>query len=169
MPDYQKGKIYKIWDDNYTKCYIESTVENLSKRMTKHRDKYKQYLQKQKFNNTSFRLFEEFGIGSCNIELLELYPCSCKSEEETREGHHIRTEECLNRKAMGRSKKEHYRVIMKPYEHRGKNTETEQKNTNMKWTKSLKKRKRRNYNWTSQGKTTMRMWLLHIRYEYGIP
>ena len=109
MPDYQKGKIYKTWDDNYTKCYIGSTVEDLSKRMTKHRDKYKQYLQKRTFNNTAFKLFEEFGIESCKIELLELYPCSCKSELEAREGHHIRNDECVNRRVMGRSKKEHYR------------------------------------------------------------
>ena len=80
MPDYQKGKTYKIWDDNCTKCYIGSTAEDLSKRMTKHSDKYKQYLQKRTFNNTAFKLFEEFGIENCKIELLELYPCSGKSE-----------------------------------------------------------------------------------------
>ena len=22
MPDYQKSKIYKIWDNNYTECYV---------------------------------------------------------------------------------------------------------------------------------------------------
>ena len=39
--NYQNGKIYKIWDNAYTKCYIGSTVETLASRMTKHRDKYK--------------------------------------------------------------------------------------------------------------------------------
>ena len=109
MPDYQKGKIYRIWDKNFTKCYIGSTVEELSKRMTKHRDKYKSYLQKATYFNTAFKLFEEFGIDNCKIELLESYPCNNRSEIEAREGHHIRNEECVNRKIMGRSKQEHYR------------------------------------------------------------
>ena len=114
MPDYQKGKIYRIWDNNYNKCYIGSTTEELAKRMTKHRDKYRQYLQKNSYNNTAFRLFDEFGIENCKIELLELFPCNSKSELEAREGQHIRNEDCVNRKIMGRSRQDYYK---ENYEH----------------------------------------------------
>ena len=31
MPDYQKGKIYKIWDKSYTECYVGSTIQDLCK------------------------------------------------------------------------------------------------------------------------------------------
>lgn len=40
MPDYSKGQIYKIVDNGFNKCYIGSTVETLSKRMTHHRYHY---------------------------------------------------------------------------------------------------------------------------------
>ena len=46
MVDYSKGKIYKIWDNLYTICYVGSTTQPLSKRMVKHRCDYKRYLQK---------------------------------------------------------------------------------------------------------------------------
>ena len=39
MLDYREGEIYKIWDNMFSKCYMGSTCESLSKRMTKHRDK----------------------------------------------------------------------------------------------------------------------------------
>ena len=48
MPDYQKSKIYKIWDNNYTECYVGSTTLDLSVRMAEHRKFYKQYLEGKK-------------------------------------------------------------------------------------------------------------------------
>ena len=108
MPDYQNGKIYAIWDSKYTKCYVGSTVEELSKRMTKHRDKYKQYLQNSGNFNTAFHLFNEFGIEDCRIELMEMYPCDNKAQLEAREGHHIRNTTCVNRKILGRTKKQYH-------------------------------------------------------------
>ena len=36
---YQNGKIYKITDIAYNKCYIGSTTEGLSLRMARHRQK----------------------------------------------------------------------------------------------------------------------------------
>ena len=38
---YKHGKIYKITDVGYNKCYIGSTCESLSQRMTRHRSNYK--------------------------------------------------------------------------------------------------------------------------------
>ena len=104
MRDYSNGKIYKIWDINYNKCYIGSTVEQLSSRMTKHRAKYKQYVNAKYPLTNSFLSFDEFGIDNCKIELVELFPCKSKAELETREGFHIRNNECVNKNITGRTK-----------------------------------------------------------------
>ena len=44
MSDYSEGKIYKVWDYQYTKCYVGSTVDILYERMNKHKYDYKLYL-----------------------------------------------------------------------------------------------------------------------------
>ena len=41
MNKYQNGKIYKIVDVGYNKCYIGSTTETVSQRMARHRNCYK--------------------------------------------------------------------------------------------------------------------------------
>ena len=77
MNRYEKGKIYKITDVGYNKCYIGSTVETLSRRISRHRTGYRRLLEgKKEGNNTSYSLFEEFGMENCKIELIENYPCS---------------------------------------------------------------------------------------------
>jgi len=43
MLDYSKSRIYKIVSDQIDKIYIGSTVEPLSKRMTKHRSDYRRW------------------------------------------------------------------------------------------------------------------------------
>jgi hypothetical protein len=45
MPNYQNGKIYKIWNNDYTKCYIGSTIIQLTQLMAKHRYEYKLWLK----------------------------------------------------------------------------------------------------------------------------
>ena len=49
MPDYQKGKIYKVWNNSYTKCYIGSTCEELCRRMAQHKRQYKEWIKKQRY------------------------------------------------------------------------------------------------------------------------
>lgn len=107
MPNYQNGKIYKIWDNSYTKCYIGSTVEELSSRMSHHRKDYRKWLLEQKTYVSSFALFDEFGVENCKIELLENYPCSSKAELHAREGHQQRLNECINKRLAGRSQKKY--------------------------------------------------------------
>ena len=41
MNKYHNGKIYKVVDVGYNKCYIGSTTESLSQRMARHRSAYK--------------------------------------------------------------------------------------------------------------------------------
>jgi hypothetical protein len=79
MPDYSKGKIYKIvadTDEEY-KPYVGSTIEELSRRMAGHRGNYKGW-KKGGTNCSSFDLFERFGIENCHIVLLEEYSCDSK-------------------------------------------------------------------------------------------
>ena len=45
---YHNGKIYKIIDIEYNKCYIGSTIEDLNKRMAKHRNFYKKHSEDNK-------------------------------------------------------------------------------------------------------------------------
>ena len=108
MNRYENGKIYKIVDIGYNKCYIGSTCESLSKRMERHRNKYKSYLKGTVEHTRSFYLFDEYDIENCKIELVENYPCISKSELLAREGHHIRNSDCVNKKIAGRSGKQYY-------------------------------------------------------------
>ena len=108
MPDYSQGKIYRIWDNNFTKCYIGSTVQPLSKRMEGHRSDYKKYLKQETRNVRVFHLFDEFGVENCKIELLETYPCNDKEELFAREGHHQRECECVNKQVSGRNQQQYY-------------------------------------------------------------
>ncbi len=105
---YQNGKIYQIVDNAYTKYYIGSTVESLSRRMSHHKTKYKQFLNGDYHYITAFDLFNEFGFHKCKIELVEQYPCKNKEELDAREGFHIRKNECVNKRVEGRSAKEWY-------------------------------------------------------------
>ena len=110
MPDYQKGKIYKVWENSYTKCYIGSTCENLSQRMSSHRSGYKRWNEtgREIYKNSVYELFDEYGVENCKIELLEIYPCQCKEELRAREGVHQKQNDCINKHLAGRTKKGYY-------------------------------------------------------------
>ena len=109
MPDYQKGKIYRVWDRSYNQCYIGSTCESLSQRMSCHRSKYKRYLNSGSSERKAvFDLFDEYGVENCIIELLENFPCYSKAELHAREGLQQRENDCINKLIAGRSKKQYY-------------------------------------------------------------
>ena len=109
MNKYQNGKIYKIVDVGYNKCYIGSTCEALSQRMARHRSNYKRYLQgKHLAHTSSFFGFDEFGIQNCKIEWIEDYPCDNKNELARREGYYIKKSNCVNKIVAGRTSEELY-------------------------------------------------------------
>ena len=83
MPDYQKGKIYKIVSPHTDKIYIGSTTQpRLCQRLALHKGEFKNW-QLGKVNRvTSFDLIE---LGDVEIILLESYPCNSKDELESRE------------------------------------------------------------------------------------
>ena len=98
MPDYQKGKIYKLWSPQGTEdeIYYGSTINELRYRKQGH--KYKSSLCKSK------TLFEKYD--DVRIELIEEYPCNSKAELEKKEGEYIRNNKCLNKVIPDRTIKE---------------------------------------------------------------
>ena len=107
MVNYQNSKIYKIWDNCFTKCYIGSTVERLSKRFARHKENYNRYKNDKYHFVSSFVLFDEFGVENCKIELVENFSCQSKEELFAREGHYIRSCECVNYRIQGRTIQEY--------------------------------------------------------------
>ena len=104
---YRNGKIYKITDIGYNKCYIGSTCEQLCHRMARHRAHYKKKLNgKRRHDLSSYDLFNEYGVENCKIELIEYFPCDTVQELRKREGEHIKNTECVNKCVAGRTKQE---------------------------------------------------------------
>ena len=89
MPDYSKGKIYKLICDDPELIYIGSTTQRyLSNRLSSHHQDYKKGL-----NTSSKKLFE---VGGVKIELIELYPCECKEQLLLRERYWLENTESVN-------------------------------------------------------------------------
>lgn len=106
MPNYNSGKIYKIWSPSHPDdIYIGSTTQPLSKRIGGHRVKYKRYQNGKYPYMTSFKILE---YGDARIELIQ--DCKCERREQllAREGHFIRTLDCVNTVTVGRTRKQHY-------------------------------------------------------------
>ena len=99
MPDYQKGKIYKLWSPQGTEeeIYIGSTCDELRKRKNHHKN--------TNFCNSRI-LFEKYD--DIRIEVLEEYPCNNKNELIKKEGEYIRNNKCLNSHIPTRTAKEWY-------------------------------------------------------------
>ncbi len=99
MPNYQNGKIYKIWSPQgeEDEIYIGSTCDGLYKRKSTHKVN----------NNTcsSKILFEKYT--DVRIELIEKYPCNNKEELLKKEGEHIKNNKCLNKLIAGRTPEEY--------------------------------------------------------------
>ena len=103
----RNGKIYKITDIRYNKCYIGSTCEELCKRMAHHRADFKKFLRGVKVSHVrSYDLFNEYGVENCKIELIEYYKCDTLQELRQREGEHIKNNDCVNKNIAGRTGKE---------------------------------------------------------------
>lgn len=104
--DYKNGKIYSIRSHNTDLIYIGSTCQPLSKRLSKHKSNYKNWLKTGKTQYTSYKIYEL--DDNPYIELIVNYPCSCKDELRREEGKYIRSLECVNRCIEGRTKKQWY-------------------------------------------------------------
>jgi hypothetical protein len=107
MTNYSNGKIYKIECLTTGLIYVGSTTKKyLSERLTAHRGNFNSY--KKGITTaymTSFKILEN---DNYRIDLIEAVNCNSKDELRAREGYHIRTLECVNKKIEGRTDKEYY-------------------------------------------------------------
>jgi len=86
MTMYSRGKVYQVIDlrkpeGSPERCaYVGSTVNSLRKRWSGHRTgrmaQFSMYVQ-------------DYGADNFRIELVELWPCSCKEELRKREQHYM--------------------------------------------------------------------------------
>jgi hypothetical protein len=90
MPNYQKGRIYKIVCNESGLIYIGSTVQGLAQRMAEHRHRFRNNI----LECSSRRVLEN---NNYTVTLLEKYPCNDIEELHTREQFHIdNTQNCIN-------------------------------------------------------------------------
>ena len=88
--DYNNGKLYRIYNPHIEESleYVGSTCQPLlCTRMAIHRYGYKSRRLKMIGGEmSSFKLFDEYGVENCIIELLENCPCADRQELLRREG-----------------------------------------------------------------------------------
>jgi len=95
MPNYLKGKIYKLICDDPELVYYGSTTQKyLSKRLGQHRE-------------LKCSSKEMFLYGNVKIILIENYPCSSRDELVARERWFIENNNCINKRVVGRTTKEY--------------------------------------------------------------
>ena len=107
MPDYKKGKIYKIVCNITGKVYIGSTTQSLACRIAGHRISFKRFKEGSGNNMMSFQIIEQ---GDYDIMLIEKIACESKDELHKRERYFIETLECTNKNIPTRTKKDFYHV-----------------------------------------------------------
>ena len=120
---YEQGKIYKICDIAYSKCYYGSTTDSLCRRMCKHRYGYKRSQNGEGGIVSVYTIFDEFGVDNCKIELVELLPCASRIELGKKEGEYIKNNDCVNKMIAGRTATEWLRdnpAIAKKYNEKHK-------------------------------------------------
>lgn len=85
------NKIYKITNSKGM-CYIGSTTDVLSCRLSKHKNHYKGYLEGKRNYITCFKVLAE---GNYKIELVE--EVNDKNQLLAREGYYIEHTDCVNK------------------------------------------------------------------------
>lgn len=98
------GFVYKIISSIGDKVYIGSTTQGLNKRYSNHKNKYK---NPTKYTYTSFLLFDEYGIDTCSIHMIETVEFKEKDELFIRERYWIdNTDNCVNKSKPNYTKEE---------------------------------------------------------------
>ena len=103
MVDYSNGKIYRLYCNITKKCYVGSTTQSLSKRLSQHKQNYKCFLNGKYHFVSSFEILEN---NDYVIVLIENYECKNKEELFKRERFYIEQMECVNQQLPIRSNKE---------------------------------------------------------------
>jgi hypothetical protein len=100
MPDFQRGKVYRIVCRKTGQQYVGSTtMKYLSQRLALHAHNHRH----SKDNCSSRKVIEG---ADYFIELLEECPCETKPELLARERHWIENAPCVNKNIAGRSQAE---------------------------------------------------------------
>ena len=86
MPNFSKGKIYKLVSNKSSDVYIGSCIIELSKRLSNHKSKSNECVSKSMFINDAI----------ISIVLIEDYPCENKNQLKARELHYITNINCIN-------------------------------------------------------------------------
>ena len=86
MPDFSKGKIYKLVSNKSSDVYIGSCLVDLSKRLYGHKKPSNTCVSKSMFVDDAI----------ISIVLIEDYACENKNQLKARELHYITTLECIN-------------------------------------------------------------------------
>jgi hypothetical protein len=102
--DYKLAKVYKLESPSGL-VYIGSTCQNLAVRKAGHKRSYLQWKKGKKQFTSSFKLFDE-DKDNIEIFLIENFPCNTKEELHSREGHWIKSTNCVNKVIAGRKKKQ---------------------------------------------------------------
>ncbi len=95
MPDYKKGKIYKIVSNSTDKVYYGGTAQILSKRFSNHKSGYKKWIKDNTSPYTSS--YEIIKHEDARIILVEKYSCNDKDEIRARERYYIENNSCVNK------------------------------------------------------------------------
>ena len=118
MNRYEKGQIYKIVSPDFEKCYIGSTCEKLSMRMVRHRHQYNSHNKGKHGRNTSFDIFDEYGIDNCKTIWIKDTPVITKRNWKQEKDITLRTlnvstkllleerRKCIERKANKEKRKQ---------------------------------------------------------------
>ena len=101
MPNYQEGKIYKIYNTINDDIYVGSTTQKLCERMREHRYCIT-YAKAGK--QLIYKAFREQGVDNFCIELIDKCPCNERQELRRKEGEYIRSlKPSLNKRIAGRT------------------------------------------------------------------
>lgn len=97
--------VYRIWSPSSTLEYYGSTTQILSQRLGGHARNHRKW-QAGKYNYVSS--FEIMKFSDARIELVEVVDTKSKQVLRAREGHYIRTNDCVNKNVAGRTAAEYH-------------------------------------------------------------
>jgi hypothetical protein len=143
MPNYQRGKVYKIVCNITKEEYVGSTTEpTLARRLSGHNRAYKLWLKDNSQTYvSSFRILER---GNYKIVLLESYPCNNKDELRARERYWFDTIQNINMIRPIRTEEEE-NEYQKEYREKHKEEQKEYINEYYKQNKEQAKEQAREY------------------------
>jgi hypothetical protein len=99
--------VYRIWSPSSPLQYIGSTTQKLSQRFGGHARDFRLW-QKGKYHYVSS--YDLMKLDDARIELIEAVDTKSKQVLRAREGHWIRTLECVNKRIEGRQQHERYLI-----------------------------------------------------------